>query len=272
MSTAGKPASTTDARVTQLNFPGTLRPMPIAPAKGKPAKSGNVSTNPQVIHRQAKPEPVPKASKVDWDGMEPHYRANLMTLRVLGAQYGVSHVSIHQHAQQFGWTRNLEARIADRAQKLTDRASVNKLPTKTQLLGAELVVGNTALVIANIRITQRERFSRAAILYTRLFEDLETQVMERQRIQTFADQLASVSDPGSFGKLAAMKMKELVDVPAQIRAFKDLTAIGAQLTEQEKSAYKLDKAPEEGDGGRANLPVRFVETKYIERDKDDIDG
>ena len=213
-----------------------------------------------------------KGERVDWSGMEPHYRANRLTLRELGSMYGVTPAAILKHARKPEnaplWVRDLSEAIEARAAQLVNEAVNKNLETVNspeRKASTAMVVNGTAEVIAAVRMGQRTRFSRATSLYTRLFEDLEAQVQERTNLTELIKRFEGEVNDEGLGKLLGKAMRDAIALPEQIKAFKDLATIGAQLTQQETVAYKLEKAPEGGEGGRTDLPVRFVETKWIEK-------
>lgn len=251
-------------------MPGTLRavPPPTAPLKELSAKP-----KPEKLHTERKgTKKRAKGERVDWDGMEPHYRANKLSLRELGEMFGVTAAAILKHANKVSWSRDLTDQIDARADALVNSASVNAVNDSTDLVNGKprvmtsaVVIQATAELIANVRLAQRTRFSRAADLYTSLFIDLEQQVKERGKLTEMIAEYESEVDDAGLGKLLGKMMRDAIALPEQIKAFKDLAAIGAQLTAQEQVAYKLDKAPEGGEGSRTDLPVRFVGTKWVEQ-------
>ena len=57
----------------------------------------------------AKPAP-------DWEKIEADYRAGIKTLRQIAGEHGVSHVAINKRAKRDGWSRDLSAKIAAKAE------------------------------------------------------------------------------------------------------------------------------------------------------------
>lgn len=49
--------------------------------------------------------------QIDWDAIEREYRTGQLSIREIGRQYGVSHVSIHRHAKADGWERDLSRKV-----------------------------------------------------------------------------------------------------------------------------------------------------------------
>lgn len=284
MSSAAKPAKPSDARVVQLNFPGTLRPKTPeveTPQGGNVTKSQVNSTvtiqtvgihaaEPIVTERRG-PTKRAKGERVDWDGMEPHYRANKLTLRELGEMYGVSNPAILKHARVHGWVRDLQDTIDAKVEDLVNRASVSKQVSKEQMLTTAVVVQATSELIANVRLGQRDRFKQVAGLAVEMFVALRDQFVSRESLETLGGLMDTVDDNGKPDALSKL-YREVTELPSQIRSLRDLTDIIAKLTAMETTAYKLEKAPEGTDHTRASLPIRFVDSPPMVQLVDDDDN
>lgn len=225
----------------------------------------------------ATPAPPPKKGKkqpgrpaggagVDWEGVERDYRAGVMTIRQIGEAHGISHTLVQRHAKRYAWARDLSERIAVKAEeKLAERTvsvEVANLPPGKHK--DSLIVETRASQVAEIRHGQRQRFSQMAELSTEMFVELKASFANRVDLNTLGELLAQYTEGGAPTPLTKAFM-DAVALPGQIKAFKDLTDIITKLTDMESKAFKLDKAPEEGNGGRASLPIRFVGTQYVER-------
>ena len=211
--------------------------------------------------------------------MEPHYRANHLSLRELGAMYDVRAPSIVKHAasQSPPWKRDLTAAIDARADELVNEAETlantkaNAEANKTRVLATSNVIQATATVIADVRLGQRSRFKHLSNLSIEMFMELDAQFRNRTDLRTLGELMEQVDDKGRPDELTKL-YREVIELPDQIKALKDLTDIIAKITAMETVAYKLEKAPEGNDQARASLPVRFVDTPMVERvDDEDAD-
>lgn len=52
------------------------------------------------------PAPAKKRSRVDWDAIEPHYRAGIRALKDIGREFDVSDAAIIKHARLHDWARS----------------------------------------------------------------------------------------------------------------------------------------------------------------------
>lgn len=66
--------------------------------------------------------PAPRA-KVDWDALEPHYKAGKRTITELAREYGCSIAAVSQHAKRHGWTKR-RIRQAKKIVERTERAAM----------------------------------------------------------------------------------------------------------------------------------------------------
>lgn len=282
MNDAGKPAGPKpkDARVVQLKFPAAAKKAPDQAPEPAP-EVASPATKPV---KPPKPYKRKKGQRVDWEGLEPFYRGNKMSLREIGLMFDVRAPSIVKHArlQDPPWTRDAEGEIHARADELVNEAtahaansdpdSANSTP---RVVSRAIVIQATADLIAQVRLGQRQRFGEVASLATDMFRALREQFDNRLDLQTLGELMAQVTESGKPTELTKMYF-DVVALPGQIKAFKDLSDIIGRLTDMETKAYKLEKAPEGGDGGRTNLPVRFVGTQWVERvepnDDEDDEG
>lgn len=65
-------------------------------------------------------------SKPDWEAIETAYRAGVMSLREIAAQHGISEGAIRKRAKRDDWSRDLAAKVKERADDLVRKAEVTK--------------------------------------------------------------------------------------------------------------------------------------------------
>ena len=93
-------------------------------------------------------QPV-KRKFVDWDSIEPLYRAGSMSLNDICSQYAADHINstvwktevkhstLHVHAKKKSWTKNLASRVKDRVQeKLTTSQTTTCSQTEDEIIEA----------------------------------------------------------------------------------------------------------------------------------------
>lgn len=114
-------------------------------------------------------------AKPDWEAIETAYRAGVMSLREIASHHGISEGAIRKRAKRDDWSRDLNARIQQKADDLVRKQEVRKtVRTKTELTERVLIEA-TAEVIASVRMEHRGDIRRARELTNTLFDELGAQ-------------------------------------------------------------------------------------------------
>lgn len=150
---------------------------------------------------------------IDWKAVETSYRTGMSTLRAIGEEHGVSHVSIMKRAKEYGWVRDLQPRIRAKADDIVTKATVTKTATKKDLVTEAAVIDEAASVVATIRLRHRGMIARA-----------------HDHAEKLLVELAAVSDK---------KMK----LAARITSTKTLADALRTLVTMEREAYGIADAP-----------------------------
>lgn len=115
--------------------------------------------------------------RVDWDAIEPHYRANVRSLRDIGAEFGVSDAAIIKHAKNADppWERDLGARIKAKADAKLAAALVRteRAGQPEAKLTEAVRVEVEAEVQARVRQSHRTDINRSKSVANVLMERLE---------------------------------------------------------------------------------------------------
>lgn len=156
-----------------------------------------------------------KRKYIDWDSVEPLYRAGLLSLSEICTQYGadhqhsqvwkitVTHVAIIKRARAKGWKRNLVDKVHKKIQEQLVTGSV----TSCNLSEAEII----------------EQAAEAPVLVAK------GQRARTQKALEYSDQL-----------LLLLQEKEDLDPVIKIKAFKDLAVTIKSLQDQQAEQYKLN--------------------------------
>lgn len=150
-------------------------------------------------------------ARVDWDAIEPHYRAGLRSLKDLGAEFEVSDAAIIKHARAKGWDRNLKAKIQAKADAKVSAAMVSAEVSETKALTEAVRIEVEAEVQARIRLTHRTDIGKYRAMGMNLAAELEAM--------------------GADEKLAVRS-----------KVFKDLVDTLKTLAALEREAYGLEAA------------------------------
>ena len=109
---------------------------------------------------------------IDWEQIELDYRAGIKTLRQIAASHAISHVAIAHKAKKLGWTRDLTARIAARADEQVT-AALNKTDSGKRLEAENEIVESAASALAALQIAQRRDVGKAREVVRALFDQFE---------------------------------------------------------------------------------------------------
>jgi len=208
-----------------------------------------------------KPRNPPARNTVDWDAMEPDWRAGVKSKLQLSEEYKVSRAAIDKHWSKAGVERDLKARIQAKADALVAQAAVTPQVTATATKSAETaIVEANAAVQAHVRIAHRADIQRARKLSMRLLEELEAQTAQVPELLHLGELMLSADEKG-VDKLNELYHK-IIALPSRTKTMKDLGDTLKTLISLEREAYGMEVTS--GDDGatrgsvsyRANIPQR----------------
>lgn len=108
------------------------------------------TTAPVSAAPRAKPGPKPgqvARAAVDWDALEPHYKAGKRTMSDLAREFGCSTAAVSKHAKKCGWIKRRNVKV--KLNKVADReiavavASVGRLTAKQEAFAQGVANGAT---------------------------------------------------------------------------------------------------------------------------------
>lgn len=133
---------------------------------------------------------------IEWDLIEPHYRAGIRSLKDIGKEFGVSDAAIIKRAKRDGWVRDLAAKIQAKADAKVSVAAVSAEVSATRAANEQAVVDANADLQFRVRMLQRSDIAKLRALVTSMIAELE----------------ATASPEG---KDAAAALIEMVNEPAE---------------------------------------------------------
>ena len=173
----------------------------------------------------------PKSRKaVDWESVERHYRAGLLSIRELGKQFGVSHVAIQKKAKAEGWVRDLSAKIRANA-----RAALVTTPEVTSAVTVET------------KRSERELVETAAATIVQVVREHRQDIAKARRlVETLLDKLE-----------AEVELK----LPAQAGTLRDLTMALKTLVALEREAFSVDEKEPGEKAPNGETPLEVFEAR-----------
>jgi hypothetical protein len=182
--------------------------------------------------------------QIDWERIEVDYRAGIKTLRDIGAEHDISHVSINKRAKRDGWVRDLTAKIQAKAAELVTRSLVTKSVTKgKRILESEVITAN-AVNNATIEIKQREDVTFGRGVITSLMQELKGQIDNRADLEDLGEMMRN---PDAYGndKLNDQYMR-VVSFAGRVDSAKKLADANKVQVELERRVYKIDTDTTQG--------------------------
>lgn len=190
------------------------------------------------------------AKVIDWEGMQPHWQAGILSVAELSRRYGVSRPGIEKHWEKLGIERNLTSQIQDQAAALVQRAEASGTPPVAPEPAAgdrhqtstETIEFN-AVMQATVILRQRKDVKRAQDIAGELLTELESQTFDRTLYQRLDEVLRAA---GKAGKVNAKALAELqglyarvVSHSGRIENFRKLTETMKVLTELERKVLAI---------------------------------
>lgn len=178
--------------------------------------------------------------KIDWEEMEPEWRAGIISKKQLSKQYGVSRAAIDKHWSKLGIERDLTKQIQAEAKSKVARATVTPGVTPLTRVTEQQVVEANATVMANKQIEHRTSIPLRRALGDKLFAEIEGQTDGANLIE----QLTLALQQGDLDELAKIARK-VASLPTRIKGFADLVSSYKTLIALEREAFgiKGDEKP-----------------------------
>ncbi|EBA8975558.1 hypothetical protein CDR69_21845 [Salmonella enterica] len=181
-------------------------------------------------------------AKPDWEAIETAYRAGVMSLREIASHHGISEGAIRKRAKRDDWSRDLNARIQQKADDLVRKQEVRKtVRTKTELTERVLIEA-TAEVIASVRMEHRGDIRRARELTNTLFDELGAQCADVVALEQLGDIMFDPDDKGR-DRLNETYQK-VISLPSRVKSLKDLSDSLKTLIGLEREAWSIGTASE----------------------------
>lgn len=185
---------------------------------------------------------------IDWELIERHYRAGLLSLREIARDVGVTEGAIRKRAKRDGWSRNLTAKIQQKAEELVRTEELKAVRTEsTQLTAAseKEVVQSNAELVAQVDLSGRRDVGGSLDAARSMLGELSglCDPKFRERLEW----LGEVMDESGLdysGKMVKDRVNELyryiISLPGRIKMIKEMAAAHGVYIPLQRKIYKLD--------------------------------
>lgn len=193
--------------------------------------------------------------QVDWHRVEIEYRANKLSLRDIGKEFGVSESAIRKKAKTENWQRDLSQYVSKRTQeKLVRRAVKDKEASDTEVV--EEISDRNAQIVESHRADIKTARGCAAILLDELLDGTKNY----ERLDELIEQQATEEGWSADRRATVLRA---VSLPTRTKVLVDLANSMRILQTLDRTAYGLD------DGSETDLNESLAEalTEGIKRTK-----
>mgnify|MGYP000989544047 CR=1 FL=1 len=192
-------------------------------------------------------------AKPDWEAIETAYRAGVMSLREIASQHGISEGAIRKRAKRDDWSRDLNAKVKERADDLVRKAEVRKQVRSEGAFSERVLIEATAEVIATVRMEHRGDIRRARELTNTLFDELGAQCADVSALEQLGDIMFDPDDKGR-DRLNEIYQK-VISLPSRVKSMKDLSDSLKTLIGLEREAYSIENKAEPKEAAHNVMPV-----------------
>ena len=177
-------------------------------------------------------------AKPDWEAIETAYRAGVMSLREIAAQHGISEGAIRKRAKRDDWSRDLAAKVKERADDLVRKAEVRKQVRTEIALSERVLIEATAEVVAAVRMEHRGDIRRAREITNALFDELGAECADVASLRKLGELMLEPDENGR-DKLNEI-YHSIISMPERVKAVKALSDALKNLIGLERQAYDID--------------------------------
>ncbi|ELI8051651.1 TPA: hypothetical protein RM800_000565 [Yersinia enterocolitica] len=176
-------------------------------------------------------------TKPDWEAIESAYRAGLMSLREIAAQHNISEGAIRKRAKRDDWSRDLSAKIKERAEDLVRKEEVRKQVRTETTLTERVLIEASAEVIANVRMEHRGDIRRAREITNALFDELGAECADIEALRKLGELMLQPDENGR-DRLNEV-YQSIIALPERVKAVKALSDAMKNLIGLERQAYDI---------------------------------
>jgi hypothetical protein len=185
---------------------------------------------------------------IDWEWIEGHWRAGLLSVMQIAAQYKedtgdpLSHTAIIKHFKQLGITRDLAAKIRAKSDALVSASLVSGLVSAETTKSETQIIDESAEMITHIRLAQRTDITRTRKLVMDLLAELERTTGNMDLFEQLGELMDAPNEDGNAK--VSEKRRELyekvISLAGRTGTMKALSESLKTLVALEREAFGID--------------------------------
>ena len=185
----------------------------------------------------------PKKPKADWEAIEGHYRAGVLSIREIAKQAGITDAAIRQKAKANNWERDLTAKVAAKVRTDLLRTELRTRTPEEKARSEKQIIDDAASPIVEVVRAHRRTITRAINIVNTLASQLREAIEAREEIVvTIHEETA-----GDMTVERRNRMLRAVSLGGNVSTLKDLSVATKTYVGLERQAFGLadhdDAAP-----------------------------
>jgi len=175
---------------------------------------------------------------IDWESMEPDWRAGIKSVLQLSKEHRVSRAAILKHFDKLGIERDLSAKIKAKAEALVTQAAVTQSVTQERLRATEsAIVEANAEAVATVQLAHRSDIQRSRSLVMKLLHEVEA-TTDQSGLFAQLGELMRAQDEKGIDKLNDLYQK-VVGLSGRVDNMKKLSDSLKILIGLEREAFNI---------------------------------
>lgn len=208
--------------------------------------------------------------KIDYDRIEPGWRAGLLSPGQLAAEYEkqtghkVSRAAIIKHFEKAGIARDLSGKIHDRAAAMVTEAMVTgKVAAKPSLPDSTIIEAGS-MQVAGVQLSQRTDIRRNRTIVARLMDELEQQVgPENAELLSQLGEIMRSPDENGQDKRNDLYNK-IISLPERAKTTKTLAETLRITVDMERQNFGMDAKGADATPGSAGYVPPAVHVHFVQ--------
>jgi hypothetical protein len=193
--------------------------------------------------------------RIDWNAMEPDWRAGLKPVLQLSKEYGVSRAAILKHWERLGVPRDLSGKIQAKADALVAQQVAREVTRNRLSVTEGAIVEANASVVADAQMSHRTDVSNLRDLARTLYQELRDQT----QAQTLLEQLAEAIEP-EVSSRAMDAYRRVIGLSGRLANMERLTNVTKTLIGLQREILGIDRDEQPKD------PIDDMSREELERE------
>lgn len=176
----------------------------------------------------------------DWECIELDYRAGIKSLRQIAGDHHISEGAVRKRSKRDDWTRDLSARIQDKADQLVRTEAVRSAVRSEAKASERQIVDANAQAAADIRLAHRKDIHRKRGIVARLMDELEAQVGP-ENAELLSELGEIMREPDDNGQDRRNDLyRKIISLPERAKTAKTLAETLRMAVDMERQAFGMD--------------------------------